>query len=47
MGIRIDHLLVTEPLLSRVTTARVEREWRKKKKGLTASDHAPVTLELD
>ncbi len=46
MGMRIDHILVTEPVLPRVVTARVERDWRKKKQGLTASDHAPVTLEL-
>lgn len=46
LGMRIDHLLVTEPLLSRVETVRVERDWRKKKQGITASDHAPVTLEL-
>ncbi len=46
MGMRIDHLLVTEPLLPRVATVRVEREWRTKQKGPTASDHAPVTTEL-
>lgn len=46
MGMRIDHILVTQPLLPRITGARVERDWRKKQQGLTASDHAPVTLEL-
>ncbi len=46
MGMRIDHHLVTEPLLPRIVTVQVERDWRKKREGLTASDHAPVTLEL-
>ncbi|MCP3958068.1 MAG: exodeoxyribonuclease III [bacterium] len=46
LGMRIDHVLVTEPLLPRISGARVERDWRKKKEGLTASDHAPVTVEL-
>ncbi len=46
MGMRIDHHLVTEPILARISAVRVERDWRKKKQGLTASDHAPVTLEL-
>ena len=47
MGMRIDHILVTEPLLPRITAASVERDWRKKHDGLTPSDHAPVTLELE
>ncbi len=46
MGMRIDHHLVTEPVRERVFSVRVERDWRKKKQGLTASDHAPVTLDL-
>ena len=46
MGLRIDHMLLSGPLLPQVATVRVERDWRKKKQGLTASDHAPVTLEL-
>ena len=46
MGLRIDHILLTAPLAARVTTASVARDWRKKKQGLTASDHAPVMLEL-
>ena len=46
LGMRIDHILVTEPLLPRIVGVRIERDWRKKKQGLTASDHAPVTLEL-
>ncbi len=47
IGMRIDHILVSEPLLPRVTAAFVSRDWRKKKQGLTASDHAPVNLDLD
>ncbi len=46
-GFRIDHVLMTEPLLPRVKTAWVERYWRKKKGDLKASDHAPVMVELD
>ncbi|MEM7050446.1 MAG: exodeoxyribonuclease III [Acidobacteriota bacterium] len=46
-GMRIDHILVTPPLLGRVRSAAIERPWRKKKEGLTASDHAPVTVTLD
>ncbi len=45
-GMRIDHFLLTEPLLERVEGAQVQRNWRKKVDGLTASDHAPVLLEL-
>ncbi len=46
MGMRIDHVLVTEPLLPRIEAAWVERDWRKKQQGLTASDHAPVVVQL-
>ena len=43
-GLRIDHILVSEPLVKRVrssTIDRVPRKWDK------PSDHAPVILELD
>ncbi|MGI4778683.1 MAG: exodeoxyribonuclease III [Janthinobacterium lividum] len=43
-GLRIDHILVTQPLVMRAiacTIDRVPRKWDK------PSDHAPVTLELD
>ncbi len=43
-GLRIDHILVTEPLLKSVracTIDRVPRKWEK------PSDHAPVVLDLD
>lgn len=46
-GMRIDHVLVSESLLPRVKSAWVDRDARKKKQGLTASDHAPVGIELD
>lgn len=47
LGMRIDHVLATAPVASRVTSASVARDWRKKKQGLTASDHAPVVVDLD
>ena len=42
-GLRIDHLLVTAPLV-----ARVERVWvdRAERKGESPSDHAPVVLDM-
>ncbi len=46
-GMRIDHVLVTEVLLPKVKTAWIDRDERKKKDGLTPSDHAPVGIELD
>lgn len=46
-GLRIDHVLATAPAAERVTGAWVERDWRKKRDGLTASDHAPLVVELD
>lgn len=45
-GMRIDHILVSAPLVDRVASAWIDRDWRKKKQGLTASDHAPVGIEL-
>jgi exodeoxyribonuclease-3 len=46
-GLRIDLLLATRPVAERVRGAEIDREYRKKKDGLTASDHAPVWLDLD
>jgi exodeoxyribonuclease-3 len=43
-GLRIDHILVSEPLVARAKSCvidRVPRKWEK------PSDHAPVVLELD
>lgn len=42
-GLRIDHIDVTEPLVSRIRDVRVDREERK---GKQPSDHAPVILDL-
>ena len=46
-GLRIDFLLATSPILDRVAAVEVDRDFRKKKEGLTASDHAPVIADLD
>jgi exodeoxyribonuclease-3 len=45
-GMRIDHVLATKPVADRVEQAEVMREWRKKKDGMTPSDHAPVAVRL-
>ncbi len=45
-GMRIDHHLVTKSVLEMVVTAWIDRPFRKKIDGLTASDHAPVGIEL-
>ncbi len=42
-GLRIDHVLVTENLRSRVSACVVEREMRKREQ---PSDHAPVVVTL-
>lgn len=46
-GLRIDFLLAGEPLAGRVRHVEIDRDYRKKKDGLTASDHAPVFADLD
>ena len=46
LGLRIDLLLATQSVNARVKGALVDREYRKKKDGLTASDHAPVVIDL-
>ena len=46
-GLRLDFLLATPPLMERVKSVEIDREYRKKKDGLTASDHAPVVIDLD
>jgi exodeoxyribonuclease-3 len=47
MGLRIDLMLATAPVLARARTVEVDRDWRKKHGGLIPSDHAPVVAELD
>ena len=44
-GMRIDHLLVTAPLLERTIWAEIDREARKGKP--VPSDHAPLVIDLD
>jgi exodeoxyribonuclease-3 len=45
-GLRIDLVLATPPLLGRVRTVEIDRDWRKKHDALIPSDHAPVVMEL-
>jgi exodeoxyribonuclease-3 len=42
-GMRIDHILVSGPVLDRLASVEIDREARK---GEKPSDHAPVVLEL-
>ena len=46
-GLRIDLLLGTRALAERVREVQIDRDYRKKQEGLTASDHAPVIADLD
>ena len=46
-GLRIDFLLGTGRVLERVVEVEIDRDFRKKKEGFTASDHAPVIADLD
>lgn len=43
-GLRIDHFLVSAPVLARARGVTIDREERK---GAGASDHAPVILDLE
>src|SRR6185295_1596320 len=45
LGMRIDHLLVTQPLAERVVWAEIDREARKGPP--IPSDHAPLVVDLD
>jgi exodeoxyribonuclease-3 len=44
-GMRIDHLLVTQPIASRTIWAEIDREARKGQP--TPSDHAPLIIDVD
>jgi exodeoxyribonuclease-3 len=44
-GMRIDHLLVTRPVVGRTVWAEIDREARKGKP--LPSDHAPLVIDLD
>lgn len=43
-GLRLDHILVNEPLLPRLATAGIDRQVRGRE---NASDHVPVWVELN
>jgi exodeoxyribonuclease-3 len=47
LGLRIDFLLANPKALSRVEAVVIDRDYRKKKDGLTPSDHAPVFADLE
>ena len=46
-GMRIDFLLGTQRIAERLEYACIDRDYRKKLDGLTASDHAPVIADLN
>ncbi len=46
-GLRIDFVLATDAVKDRLKDATIDRDYRKKKDGLTASDHAPVIAEIE
>ncbi len=46
-GLRIDFIYGTAPVLNRVEGVSIDRGFRKKRDGLTASDHAPVVVDLE
>ena len=46
MGLRIDLLLATAPVMERAERVWIDRDYRKKQDGLTPSDHAPVIADL-
>ncbi len=45
-GLRIDFLLGTEAVIDLVRAVEIDRDFRKKRDGLTPSDHAPVMVDL-
>ena len=45
-GLRIDFLLGTKAIEKRLQGVTIDRDYRKKKDGMVASDHAPVIAEL-
>lgn len=47
LGLRIDLILGTAPVLARTRSVEIDRDYRKKKDGLIASDHAPVMADLE
>ena len=47
MGLRIDMIYGTEAVKARATAAYIDRDFRKKQDGMTASDHAPVYIDTN
>jgi len=45
-GLRLDLLLATEDVAARLRSVEIDRDYRKKKDGLTPSDHAPVFADV-
>jgi exodeoxyribonuclease-3 len=45
-GLRIDFMLTSPAANANVQAVEIDREYRKKKEGMTPSDHAPVLLDL-
>ncbi len=45
-GLRIDLMFGTAPLVDELEEVWIDRDYRKKQAGLTASDHAPVIVDL-
>ena len=46
LGLRIDFLLASAAVAARTRAVWIDREYRKKKQGMIASDHAPVFAEV-
>lgn len=46
-GLRIDFLLGTPAAAERIRTVSIDRDWRKKRGDLKASDHCPVIADFD
>ena len=46
-GLRIDFILGTQAILDLTDEVMIDRDYRKKKDGLTASDHAPVIADIN
>lgn len=45
-GLRIDFIMASDAAMAKITSVTIDREYRKKQQGLTASDHAPVLAEI-
>lgn len=47
LGLRIDLMLGSADVARRVRSVEIDRDWRKKRDGLTPSDHVPVVADVD